>query len=89
VEEAWHASNGFRVSINEARNRQREQTITVADLIDHYKATELVVDLVDRGKSHATKTVCCAPYGIGLNRLHFDQAHVGMQGEASQAAVLC
>jgi hypothetical protein len=35
VEDAWQASNGLRVSINEVRNRQREQLITVADLIDH------------------------------------------------------
>jgi hypothetical protein len=39
LENAWQASNGLRVSINEIRNRQREQTITVADLIDHYIAT--------------------------------------------------
>ncbi len=57
VEEAWQASNGLRVSINEARNRQREQTITVADLVDHYQATELALDLGDGGKSHATKIV--------------------------------
>jgi len=31
-----------RVSINEARNRQPEQLINVADLIDHYTETELV-----------------------------------------------
>jgi len=41
LENAWQASNGLRVSINETRNRQREQTITVADLVDHYMATEL------------------------------------------------
>ena len=57
VEDAWQASNGLRVSINETRNRQREQPITVADLIDHYSATELVGDLVDGGKSHATKII--------------------------------
>ena len=57
VEEAWQASNGLRVSINEARNRQCEQAITVADLVDHYKATELALDLVNEGKSHATKIV--------------------------------
>jgi hypothetical protein len=57
VEDAWQASNGLRVSINEARNRQPEQTITVADLVDHYDTTELTRDLVDGGKSHATKTV--------------------------------
>src|SRR5271157_203676 len=39
------------------RNRQREQAITVADLIDHYSRTELVDDPIDGGKSHATKTV--------------------------------
>ena len=31
LENAWQASNGLRVSINETHNRQREQTITVAD----------------------------------------------------------
>ena len=36
IEEAWLASNGLRVSINEARNRQQEQLVTVADLVDHY-----------------------------------------------------
>src|SRR5271170_3013513 len=57
VEDAWQASNGLRVSINEARNRQREQTITVADLVDHYQATELALDFGDEGKSPATKIV--------------------------------
>ncbi|MGB2603367.1 MAG: hypothetical protein WBC78_07220 [Candidatus Sulfotelmatobacter sp.] len=57
VEDAWQASNGLRVSINEARNRQREQAITVADLVDHYVTTELARDLVDGGKSHATRTI--------------------------------
>jgi integrase len=57
LENAWQASNGLRVSINETRNRQREQAIAVADLVDHYIATELVGDLIDGGKSHATKTV--------------------------------
>jgi integrase len=57
VEDAWQASNGLRVSINEARNRQCEQAITVGDLVDHYNTTELANDLVDGGKSHATKTV--------------------------------
>jgi hypothetical protein len=57
LENAWQASNGLRVSINETQNRQREQTITVANLVDHYITTELVGDLIDGGKSHATKTV--------------------------------
>ena len=57
VEDAWQASNGLRVSINEARNRQREQVITVADLVDHYSKTELASDLGDGGKSHATRIV--------------------------------
>jgi len=42
VEDLWRASNGLRVSINEARNRQREQAITVGDLIDHYIKMELL-----------------------------------------------
>ena len=57
MEDAWQASNGLRVSINEARNRQPEQAITVADVVDHYIATELAEDLVNRGKSYATRTV--------------------------------
>ena len=57
VEDAWQASNGLRVSINEARNRQPEQAITVGDLVDHYSATELAGDPVDGGKSYATRTV--------------------------------
>jgi hypothetical protein len=47
----------LRISINETRNRQREQTITVADLVDHYIRTELAGDQGAGGKSHATKTV--------------------------------
>ncbi len=57
LENAWQASNGLRVSINETRNRQREQTITVADLVDHYSRIELANDQFDGGKSHATKTI--------------------------------
>jgi len=57
LENAWQAGNGLRASINETRNRQREQTITVADLVDHYIATELTCAQVDGGKSHATKTI--------------------------------
>jgi integrase len=57
IEEAWQASNGLRVSINEARNRQQEQLVTVADLVDHYTRTELGGDPSDAGKSHATRTV--------------------------------
>jgi integrase len=64
VEEAWQASNGLRVSINEARNRQPEQLITVADLVDHYTETELANDLGNEGKSHATKVV----YKVFLGR---------------------
>ena len=33
---AQAAVNGLRMSINQDRNRQREQSITVADLVDHY-----------------------------------------------------
>ncbi len=57
VEEAWQASNGLRVSINEARNRQQEQLVTVADLVDHYTRMELSADPAAVGKSHATRTV--------------------------------
>src|SRR5258708_31322888 len=57
LENAWQASNGLRASINETSNRQREQTITVADLVDHYIATELASAQVDGGKSHSTNTI--------------------------------
>jgi integrase len=57
VEDAWEASNGLRVSINEARNRQREQIVTVGDLIDHYIKNELDDDPGDSTKSHATRIV--------------------------------
>jgi integrase len=62
--DAWQASNGLRVSINEARNRQPEQSTTVGDLIDRYLETELRKELGDRTKSHATRTV----YEDYLNR---------------------
>lgn len=57
LEDAWQASNGLRVSINEARNRQGEQSISVADLIAHYIRKELATDGADREKSHATRVV--------------------------------
>ena len=57
VEDAWQASNGLRVSINEVRNRQQEQVVTVADLVDHYTKAELGGDPTEAGKSHATKSV--------------------------------
>ena len=57
LENAWQASNGLRVSIKETRNRQREQAVTVADLVDHYSRIELATDQFDGGKSHATKTI--------------------------------
>jgi hypothetical protein len=38
---ALTAVNGLRVSINEACNRQRSRSITLGDLVDHYKQTEL------------------------------------------------
>ncbi len=56
-EHAWKASNGLRASINEARNRQPEQPITVGDLIDQYVKTELDTDLAERTKSNATRVV--------------------------------
>ena len=56
-ETAWWASNGLRVSINEARNRQREQLVCVGDLIDDYTRTELDNDPDENAKSHATKIV--------------------------------
>jgi integrase len=49
------AVNGLRVCINQDRNRQREQSIVVADLVDHYIGTELS-DEAD-WHSHATRIV--------------------------------
>src|SRR5258708_1227394 len=57
LEDAWQASNGLGVSMNEARNHQREQSISVADLIAHYTRTELAGDGADREKSYATRVV--------------------------------
>ena len=56
------AVNGLRMSINQDRNRQREQSITVADLVDHYIHTELS-DEAD-WHSYATRIV----YGEFLKR---------------------
>ena len=52
---AQAAVNGLRMQVNEKRNRQREQSILVADLIDHYMKTELAPDTDWR--SHATRIV--------------------------------
>ena len=52
---AQAAVNGLRMSINQDRNRQREQSIVVADLVDHYIHTELS-DEAD-WHSHATRIV--------------------------------
>ena len=41
IELAQKAVTGLRMLINEDRNRQREQSILVADLVDHYVGTEL------------------------------------------------
>lgn len=57
IEDAWQASNGLRVSINEARNRQLEQALTVADVIDHYYKAELGDNPGEGAKSHATRKV--------------------------------
>ncbi len=54
---AWQASNGLRLSVNEARNRHQEQLVTVVDLVDHYTTTELSGDPANGGKSRATRTV--------------------------------
>jgi integrase len=52
---AQAALNGLRMCINEDRNRQREQSIRVADLVDHYVQTELSEDA--DWHSHATRIV--------------------------------
>lgn len=49
---ASEAINGLRMSINEGRNRQRQSNITFADLVDHYKETELS----DKSAWHAYAT---------------------------------
>ena len=48
--------NGFRVRLNENRNRQGQQAILVADLADHYIETELS----DETEWHAKST--CTSY---------------------------
>jgi integrase len=52
---AQAAVNGLRMCINEHRNRQREQRIPVADLVDHYMQTELAEEA--DWHSHATRIV--------------------------------
>ena len=52
---AQAAVNGLRICINEDRNRQREQRIPVADLVDHYIQTELAEEADWR--SHSTRIV--------------------------------
>lgn len=49
------AVNGLRVFINQHRNRQRERSIVVADLVDHYIQTQLSDDA--DWHSHATRIV--------------------------------
>jgi len=49
------AVNGLRVGINQHRIRQREQSIVVADLVDHYIQTELSDEA--GWHSHATRIV--------------------------------
>ncbi len=49
------AVNGLRVAINQDHYRQRQQSITVNDLIDHYIATELAEK--STWHSHATRIV--------------------------------
>ena len=52
---AQAAINGLRTCINENHNRQREQRVSVADLIDHYIETELAES--SNWHSHATRIV--------------------------------
>ena len=52
---AQAAVNGLRSCINDTRNRQREQPILLAELIDHYLTTELS-ERTD-WRSHATRIV--------------------------------
>jgi integrase len=52
---AQAAVNGLRMKINEDRNRNREQSICIADLVDHYIQTELSDDA--DWHSHATRII--------------------------------
>jgi integrase len=52
-ESAQEAVRSVRMQINESRNRQPHQSISIADLIDHYLTTELAADW----HSHATRMV--------------------------------
>ena len=52
---AQAAVNRLRMCVNEDRNRQREQRIPVADLVDHYIQTELAEEA--DWHSHATRIV--------------------------------
>jgi hypothetical protein len=52
---AQEAVTGLRMQINQTRNRQREQPILVADLIDHYIATELSAE--QQWRSYVTQIV--------------------------------
>jgi integrase len=55
VDLAQAAVNGLRMSINRERNRQREQSIVVGDLVDHYIQAELSEEA--DWHSHATRVV--------------------------------
>jgi integrase len=71
---AQAAVNGLRMSINQDRNRQREQSIVVADLVDHYIHAELS-DEAD-WHSHATQLV----YREFLKRwIRLHWGHVGIR----------
>jgi hypothetical protein len=50
---AREAVRGLRMQINDARNRQPEQGILIADLIGHYLNTELAA----ARHTHATRTI--------------------------------
>ena len=52
---AQAAVNGLRMHINEDRNRNRKQSICIADLLDHYIQTELSDDA--DWHSHATRII--------------------------------
>jgi integrase len=52
---AYAGVSGLRICINEDRNRQREHSILIRELIDHYIFTELSAELDWR--SHATRAV--------------------------------
>ena len=58
---ALAAVNGFTVSINEACNRQRQRSVLIGDLVDHYIQTELCVSLSPARRCSGMRAAVSAP----------------------------